>query len=77
MVEPQPITRMLGGKRFTALAVRLTHNQALNLAAELRRGQQRTISAHGNTGYKRHLYRIGKVDGAYAVLEYRRNVRQY
>ena len=75
--EAVQATRMIDGKRFTLVTDRLTHNEALNLAAELRRGQQRTISAHGNTGYKRHLYRIGKVDGAYAVLEYRRNPRQY
>lgn len=71
------MTRIFDNKTFTLAEDELTHNQAINLAHAYRRGQTRTLTAHGNSGYKRHLYRIAPVGKLWGIFVYKRNPRQY
>ena len=69
--------RRFDNKEFTLAEDGLTHNTAINKAQALRRGQAQNITAHGSSGYKRHLYRIAPVGKLWGIFEYRRNPRQY
>ena len=55
----------------------LEHIEAKNRAFQLRRGQARNITAFGCSGFKRHLYRIGKTKNGYGIYVRERNNRQY
>ena len=69
--------RRLDSKKFTLIEDGLAHTTAINTAAAYRRGQGQIIRSGGQSGYKRHLYRIGRVGKLWGVFEYRRNPRQY